>query len=410
MIESWKNLPLNMKWSFLTVFIFILIGVFSRFLANDIPLYLEYQGESYYPLISGQSVLKTKEGKTAFMDYKSLSKVEGVFAIYPVVPFKSKGANIESADYQKPLTKLNGRIHVLGTNQIGEDTLAGLIHGTSFSMKVGLFSMLLALIIGLLIGALAAFFGNSTLKANSIQITLFVMAQLFVLYYLVVLPKFAYQALIEESMAALFWRALVGFTAFLLFEIALIYGLKLLNFKAIKSFNLPIDNLLGRLIEFVDGLPLLMILISLSLVIKPSAGFLIVFIGFTAWIGIARLTRAEVLKIRNSDFMNAMKLMNMPWWRVVIFHLLPNALGPAIVAFSFGVGAAIITESTLSFLGVGLPNEIKTWGMILNESRDYFKAWWLVWAPGICIFLSILSFYNIGQFLRSKLNPESLQV
>jgi peptide/nickel transport system permease protein len=211
-------------------------------------------------------------------------------------------------------------------------------------------------------------------------------------------------------MSAFLGRALIAFIAFILIEMALIFGLRLLKSDKLRLYHLPIDNLLGRLIEFVDGLPLLMILISLSLVIKPSAGFLILFIGFTAWISIARLTRAEVLKLRNSDFMNAMKLMKMPWWRIVLFHLLPNALGPSIVAFSFGVGAAILTESMLSFLGVGLPNDIKTWGMILEESRDYFKAWWLVWSPGICIFLSILSFYNIGQFLRSRLNPESLQV
>jgi peptide/nickel transport system permease protein len=398
------------KLSFITVFLFATVGVFSKFLANDVPLYLEYQGETFYPLLSGQSVLKTENGKTALMNYHSLSKIEGIYAIYPVVPFKSKGANIESADYQKPMTEINGRTHILGTNQIGEDTLAGLIHGTGFSMKVGFFSMLLAFVIGLLVGTLAAYFGNSMLKANAFQIVLFIGAQFLFVYYLVVLPQFTYQELIEKSMSAFLGRALIAFIAFILLEMALIFGLQLLKSDKLRLYHLPIDNLLGRLIEFVDGLPLLMILISLSLVIKPSAGFLILFIGFTAWISIARLTRAEVLKLRNSDFMNAMKLMKMPWWRIVFFHLLPNALGPSIVAFSFGVGAAILTESMLSFLGVGLPNDIKTWGMILEESRDYFKAWWLVWSPGICIFLSILSFYNIGQFLRSRLNPESLQV
>ncbi|MFY0674501.1 MAG: ABC transporter permease [Bacteroidia bacterium] len=403
-------MSLGVKLSFTVVILFIVIGVFSKYLANDVPLYVNYNDKSYYPLFSGQSVLETTSGKTALMNYKSLQKIEGVKAIYPLIPFRPKGANIESADYQKPLQQIGGRTHVLGTNQIGEDTLAGLVHGAGLSLKVGFFSMFIALIIGLFIGTLAAFLGNKTIRANAIQVLIFLLSQVLLVYYLLVFPKFTFQDLLQESALLFYVRIIVSFILFVAIELALLFAIKYLNSKRLPSFYIPIDNLLGRFIEFVDGLPLLMILISFSVIVKPSAGFLIIFIGLTAWVPIARLTRAEVLKIRNSDFMNAMKLMNMPWWRVIIFHLLPNALGPAVVAFSFGVGAAILTESTLSFLGVGLPDDIKTWGMILSESRDYYKAWWLVWSPGVLIFLSILSFYNIGQFLRSRLNPESLQV
>ncbi len=236
----------------------------------------------------------------------------------------------------------------------------------------------------------------------------FLLFQLPTFYYIFILPKFNYNQASEKGFYYFLIIALIAILALFVAEISIIYFLKVFEFKRLKKLSIPIDNILGRLIEFVDGLPTLMILISLSLVLKPNAAFLILLIGFTSWIGIARFTRAEVLKIRNSDFINAMKIMGMPTWRMFFKHLLPNAIGPALIAFSFGVGSAISFESALSFLGIAIPNDVKTWGMILNESRAYFKAWWLVWSPGICIFLVILSFFNIGQFLKSSLNPEQM--
>ncbi|MGB0430057.1 MAG: ABC transporter permease [Bacteroidia bacterium] len=405
-----NSAPITVKFSFAIVLLFTIVGGLAKYIANDVPFYLEYQGESYYPLFSGKKVLAINDNNAVKINYLALQKVKGVYAVYPLVPFKAKGANINSSDYQKPLSHINGRIHVLGTNQVGEDTLAGIIHGAAFSVKVGVGAMLLALIIGLSVGTTSGYLGNKGLAANGLQIIGFLIFQIPIYFYVFVLPKYSFISALELGMGAFAQKVIIALLAIVIIETALIFGLRLLPKYNLKSYNLPFDNLVGRFIEFIDGLPMLMILIALSVIFKPSASFLIVFIGGTSWISIARLSRAEVLKIRQSDFINAARLMKMPTWRIIIKHLLPNAMGPVTVAFAFGVGNAILAESSLSFLGIGLPNDVKTWGMIIDESRQYYKAWWLMWSPGICITLIILSFYNIGQFLRSKFNPEGVVV
>lgn len=161
-------------------------------------------------------------------------------------------------------------------------------------------------------------------------------------------------------------------------------------------------------------LPLLLLLIfffrdALKSVFGPEVGIfllIVLVIGGLSWMPVARLVRAQFFSLREKEFVEAARALGASTQRVVVRHILPNALGPVIVAATINVATAILTESTLSFLGLGFPPDIPTWGRILNDSRDYLDLA-MHWAlfPGMAIFLTVLTINFIGDGLRDALDP-----
>ncbi|MBL0343315.1 MAG: ABC transporter permease subunit [Bacteroidetes bacterium] len=139
---------------------------------------------------------------------------------------------------------------------------------------------------------------------------------------------------------------------------------RLLNFNSFfrKELFLPVDSIISRLIEILTSLPRLILIISIASISKPSIINLIFVIGFTSWTEIARFTRAEMLRIRNLEYIQSVTSMGFSTMRIVFLHALPNAIAPALIAISFGIASAILIESGLSFLGIGVPQDIVTWG------------------------------------------------
>ncbi len=161
-------------------------------------------------------------------------------------------------------------------------------------------------------------------------------------------------------------------------------------------------------------LPLLLLLIfffrdALKSVFGPEVGIfllIVLVIGGLSWMPVARLVRAQFFSLREKEFVEAARALGASTQRVVVRHILPNALGPVIVAATINVAAAILTESTLSFLGLGFPPDIPTWGRILNDSRDYLDlaVHWALF-PGMAIFVTVLTINFIGDGLRDALDP-----
>jgi peptide/nickel transport system permease protein len=164
-------------------------------------------------------------------------------------------------------------------------------------------------------------------------------------------------------------------------------------------------------------LPLLLLLIfffreALKSVFGPEIGIfllIVLVIGGLSWMPVARLVRAQFFSLREKEFVEAARALGASTQRQVMRHILPNALGPVIVAATIAVAAAIISESTLSFLGLGFPPDIPTWGRILNDSRDYLDIA-MHWAlfPGIAIFITVLTINFVGDGLRDALDPRKV--
>jgi peptide/nickel transport system permease protein len=132
-----------------------------------------------------------------------------------------------------------------------------------------------------------------------------------------------------------------------------------------------------------------------------------VVIGLTGWMGVARFVRAEFLKLKQLDFITALRALGASHRRIIFLHMLPNAMAPVLVSAVFGIAGAILTESSLSFLGFGVQPPTPSWGEILSQSRDYIEfAWWLTVFPGFAIFMSITAYNLVGEGLRDAMDPK----
>jgi len=229
--------------------------------------------------------------------------------------------------------------HPLGTDDLGQDLLARLLYGGRISLAVGFTAMLVAVGVGILVGAVAGIAGGKT-------------------------------------DAALMW--------------------------------------LTDLFLSLPQLPLLLLIIylfrdSLTSVVGPTLGvfiLIVTIIGLFNWMQVARLVRAQFFSLREKEFVEAARALGASRWRLVVRHILPNSLGPVIVAATIDIAAAILAESTLSFLGLGFPPDIPTWGRLLFDARDHldFAPHWAIF-PGLAIFLTVLTINFIGDGLRDALDP-----
>jgi peptide/nickel transport system permease protein len=166
-------------------------------------------------------------------------------------------------------------------------------------------------------------------------------------------------------------------------------------------FGGTLDLLLSRLIEVVLCFPVLFLLLALAAFLPPSPTTVILAIGLTTWPGDARLARAEILKARQLDYTRAAQIAGVSTPRILLRHLLPNALAPLLVSAAFGVAWAILAEAALSFLGVGLPAPASSWGGILSTAPAYIEeAWWMALFPGLALFLTVSAYNLLAEGLR----------
>lgn len=167
-----------------------------------------------------------------------------------------------------------------------------------------------------------------------------------------------------------------------------------------------VDIVISRVMEVMICFPTFFLILAILAFVGPSIYNIMIVIGVTQWPGIARLVRGEFLKFREREFVMASKQAGANDWRIIFRHLLPNAIAPVLVSASFGIAGAILTESSLSFLGFGVPPQTPSWGAILSQSQSFMDvAWWLTLAPGIAIFLTITAYNLVGEGLRDAIDP-----
>ncbi len=167
-----------------------------------------------------------------------------------------------------------------------------------------------------------------------------------------------------------------------------------------------VDSALMRFTEFFQVLPALLFAMVVVALFEPSPTTIAVAIGLVLWPQIARLTRAEFLRLKNLEFVKAARAIGASDFRIIFRVIFPNALPPLIVSTTLVMGAAILFEAGLAFLGLGDPNQV-SWGLMIGLNRQNFlSAWWTVTLPGLAIFLTVLSFSLIGDGLQDAFNPK----
>jgi peptide/nickel transport system permease protein len=318
--RRFKRNPIALS-GFYVVCVFAFMALFADFLANDKPYYLRYQEKTYFPIFRSYIVgakLGQWPGELLNVDFK---KLEGAQAIFPPIPFRPSNINL-----LEPLEPPSAK-HLFGTDKLGRDVMAGMIHGSRISLSIGFVAVGIAVAIGVVLGAIAGYFGS--------------------------------------------W----------------------------------VDLIISRVFEIMLSIPTFFLLITVAALLPPSIYLTMLIIGATSWVGIARFTRNEFLRIRTQDYVTSAIALGVTDRKVMFKHILPNALAPVIVSVVLGIAGAILVESSLSFLGIGVPAQLVTWGSILREASSTTFAWWLAVFPGFAIFITVLAYYLVGEGLREVLDP-----
>ncbi|MCP4050395.1 MAG: ABC transporter permease [bacterium] len=168
-----------------------------------------------------------------------------------------------------------------------------------------------------------------------------------------------------------------------------------------------VDEIIMRLVDIFIAVPAIFLILIIQVLLKPNIYNVMVVIGLTSWAGISRLVRAEVMSIKQRPFVLAAKARGIYSFRLVIKHILPHTLNPVIVASMLGIGIAILSESVLSFLGLGVQPPQASWGNMLENSLSFMiDAPWMVFAPGFFITMTVLAFNFLGDGLRNILDPK----
>ncbi|MBI1919545.1 MAG: ABC transporter permease [Geobacter sp.] len=166
------------------------------------------------------------------------------------------------------------------------------------------------------------------------------------------------------------------------------------------------DAVLMRFVDIMLCFPTLFLILAVIALLEPSIWYIMIIIGLTGWMGVARLVRAEVLSIRERDYVLAARSIGASDLRIIFRHILPNVMGPVLVSATLGVAGAILTESALSFLGIGVQPPTPSWGNILSAGKEFIEfAWWLSLFPGLAIMVTVLSYYLVGEGIRDALDP-----
>jgi peptide/nickel transport system permease protein len=167
-----------------------------------------------------------------------------------------------------------------------------------------------------------------------------------------------------------------------------------------------IDEVIMRFVDLMMCFPTFFLILAVIALLEPSIWNIMIVIGLTNWMGISRLVRAEILSIKGKEYVLAAKAQGFSEARIIFRHVLPNALSPVYVVATLGIGGAILTESALSFLGIGVQPPTASWGNILTQAKDNIEvAWWLSLYPGLAIFLTVMGYNLLGEGLRDIFDP-----
>ena len=404
--------------------ILVIVARFAPIIANNQPLYAVYKGEVIYPAFSDEKTtikitdpVTGEEEKLQFdiINWRQLNLESVIYAPIPYSPGKSDKYNRSSSPNSKQffqnkdgeLLEVSSRFrHHLGTDLIGADLFSGLIHGTRIALKVGLISMGIASFIGIILGAFAGFFGDRDLKMRRIKYYMTIIGLFFGMFYAFGQRKYiisdGFMQNSTEGVIQFSISILIIFTSTFLFRL---FSRIISNNWLNTEVTVPIDSFISRGIEILNSIPRLILIITITAIVDRSLTVIMIIIGVTGWTGIARFTRAEFLRIKSLEFVQASKSLGFSSIRTIFKHALPNALAPVFVSIAFGIASAILIESGLSFLGIGVPDDVVTWGSLLSGGRQDSASWWLIIFPGMAIFITITIYNMIAEASRDALDP-----
>ena len=287
-------------------------------------------------------------------------------------------------------------VYVLGTDDLGRDVFARMLQGAWVSLTVGFVAVGIAVLIGIVMGGISGYFGRNPVRID--HILLAIMASV-------------------GGGLLLAGGTVVGAVMLGIAGAYIVFSLwrkkwsgkktapKLL--RLLHKDTISIDTLIMRIVDIMLCFPVFFLILTVVALLPASMYNIMVVIGLTSWMGTTRFVRAELLSLREQDFVTAAKALGVGDWRIIFRHMIPNAMAPVLVSATIGIASAILIEAGLSFLGFGVPPPHATWGNILSDGKRFiFDAPWLTFIPGLAILIVVLAFNLFGEGLRDILNPK----
>jgi len=393
-------------WSLRLLYLLLFIGLFGNFIANEKPLYAKKDGVHLFPVLKEIAVnfgFSKWSAELVHADWQNMDYESVIRAPVPYSSHKSDLANIYKGPFDQQEVASNRFRHWLGTDDLGRDVLSGMIHGTRIAMSVGFVVMGIAAFIGLMFGAFAGYFGDDRLRVSKATVLMNLIGLVFAIYYAFMVRSYA--LLHGESLLWELAKSILVFAFVLLLFNLLAKLLKTIPWLKEKT-TLAADLIVMRLIEIMNSVPGLFFLLAAIPLFRTKSVFnVMILLGLISWPTIARFVRGELVRVRSMNYVEAAQAMGFKERRIILKHALPNSLTPVLIAIAFGIASAILAESALSFLGIGVdPNET-TWGQLLAKGRTKTTAWWLTVFPGLAIFMTVTIFNLIGEGLTDALDP-----
>ncbi len=301
------------------------VAFFADFVTSDLPIVLHRGGQTWIlPNLTRPAALLT----TNNLELLQGGMNQGDWGLFPPLPY---GPDEDLGQLRTTRLEAPHLKHPLGTDDRGRDVAARMIHGTRVTLTVGILAVGLYVLIGILLGATAGYFGG--------------------------------------------W----------------------------------LDTAIGRVTEVFMSFPSFFLILTIQALLPTTAGVtsvlqLVAVIGVTGWTEISRLVRAEVIRARVNDYVAAARAAGLSDTRILMRYVLPNSLGPVLVAATFGVAGAVLLESALSFLGFGVQPPMASWGELLQQARETRRGWMVLY-PGLAVFLSVTAYNLAGEGLRDALDP-----
>lgn len=277
--------------------------------------------------------------------------------------------------------------HWLGTDALGRDVLVSMLYGAQSAFFISVPVMLLTTFIGLVIGGSAGYYGDNRLSLSRGTLLTLAPTAFALFFYGIYVPlnKGA-----SSTLAAAFPAFIILAVALLVLWLAVLPVLLRISFFR-SQVTIALDRLVLNLIELFSSLPRFILILLLASFLPPSVVLLAIILALTCWTGTARLARAEMLRIRELPYFESATTIGASRAKLLLHHALPNMLSPILVSFVFGVAGLLTLESTLSFLGIGIPPTLVSWGRIITGIRFNISAWWLVVFPGAFLSLTVLA-------------------
>ena len=288
------------------------------------------------------------------------------------------------------------RLYLFGTDELGRDVFSRMMQGAWVSLTVGFVAVGIAVLIGILLGGISGYYGQSSMRADQI---------------LLASVLFLGGGFVVMGITFLGVALLIVGGAFLVFFQWLrkraSEGLETVWTKLLWMRAISVDTLIMRFVDIMLCFPSFFLILTVVALLPPSIYNIMIVIGLTSWMGTTRFVRAEFLSLRDQDFVTAARALGVNDWRIIFRHMIPNAIAPVLVSATISIATAILTEAGLSFLGLGVPPPHATWGNILSDGKNFiFDAPWLTFIPGVAILIVVLSFNLFGEGLRDIINPK----